>query len=160
MAVGCLDILFFGGLSWLFEKSHQAKNKELDQVEIGTNTWMGMSGKTRYNRRYLGPIQTKTFLSTSKLMASKVMEYESILNKQLVGKHDPSSYQKDNDVSQLIVLNKKIIQYMRKIDRRESLRCYAEWKIDHPKSFLAYQQARDKAIELDSKLEEVKKLLL
>lgn len=158
MAGGCLDILFFGGLSWLFEKSNQAKNRELDRVEIEPHSWMGMSGKTRYNRRYLGPIKIKTFLSSSRLMASNVIEYEAMLNKLLVNNYEPAEFEKEYDLSQLIVLNKKILKYMRQIDRRETLQCYAEWKNNHTESYLAYQNARAKAIQLDKKLEEVQRL--
>lgn len=162
MAGGCLDILFFGGLSLLFEKMHQAKNKELDRVEIEAHTWAGMFGRTHYNRRYLGPIQIKTFLNTSKSIASKVLEYEAILNKLLVNRYDDSTFsniEKNNDVYQLSILNKRMIKYMEQIDRRERLRCYADWKDNNPESFSIYQKARTKIIELNAKLEDVKKQL-
>ncbi len=157
MAGGCLNILFLGTLSWLFEKSHQKKLREADHVEIKAHTWMGISGKTRYNRRYLGPIQIKTFLSTSNRMNSKVDDYEMILNKLL---YDSDNSENKNDYFlQLMELNKKIIKYIKQIDRRETLRCYTEWKNNHTESFLAYQEARKKAIRLDSKLEDVKNKL-
>lgn len=159
MATGCLDIIFFGALSWLFENLNKAKNKKLDRVEIQPHTWIGMSGKTRYNTRYLGPIQVKTFLSTSKKMVSKVKEYETVLNELISDQSEYYDIKKQNKILHLIELNKNILKYMRQIDRREALRCYAEWKDDYSDSFLAYQYARTKAIELDSKLLEIKENL-
>ena len=157
MVTGCLDLLFLGTLSWLFEKSHQKKIKEQDRVEIDTHTWMGMSGKTRYNRRYLGPIEIKTFLSTSRKMVKAVDEYESTLNNLLSDYVDYQDFEKNNDIYKLLDLFKNVSRYMRQIDRRQTLRCYSEWRNDHSESFSAYQNARSRAINLDSKLEDAKR---
>ena len=39
-----------------------------------------------------------------------------------------------------------IVKYMNQIDRRQTLRCYNEWKNEHPNSFSAYQEAKSIAI--------------
>ena len=75
------DILFFGTLAWLFRNVEKSTNKKLDRVEIEPHTWIGMSGKTRYNTRYLGPIKIKTFINTSKKMVIQVNEYENLINR-------------------------------------------------------------------------------
>ena len=167
MAGGCLNILTMGILSWLFEIADKKKKKKNDRVEIETHTWMGMSGKTRYNRQFLGPIKIKTFLSTSRQMVKVTEKYKLVLknldervdervDERIDERIDERVDDPDYDIFEGGELPRKLTRYMRQINRRESLQCYAEWKNGHPESFAAYQRAQTEALNLNSKIERIK----
>ena len=140
------DILFFGTLAWLFRNVEKSTNKKLDRVEIEPHTWIGMSGKTRYNTRYLGPIKIKTFINTSKKMVIQVNEYENLINRLSNDNEKFKDVEKQTYYFQLFDHFNNIVKYMNQIDRRQTLRCYNEWKNEHPNSFSAYQEAKSIAI--------------
>ena len=121
-----------------------------DRVEIESHEWLGMSGKTRINRRYLEPIKQETFLRTSRMMVKTVDEYDFFLDNLLPeGKEcELESFEENFMVEKLLELHQKVYKYMRQIDRRESLRCYNEWRVNQPESFSAYQRARTKVMKL------------
>lgn len=153
------DILFFGTLAWLFRNVEKSTNKKLDRVEIEPHTWIGMSGKTRYNTRYLGPIKIKTFINTSKKMVIQVNEYENLINRLSNDNEKFKDVEKQTYYFQLFDHFNNIVKYMNQIDRRQTLHCYNEWKNEHPNSFSAYQEAKSIAIDLDSKFADIQKKL-
>ncbi len=128
-----------------------------DRVELPPHVWQGNTLKPHYNRRFLGPRKIKTFLRSSRLMAKTVEKYAHLID-NIDSKYETKQWEFTVHCSEFIAiypLQEKIRKYMRQIDRRSSLRCYQEWKNDHPKSFEAYHSARNRAFTIDKKLQSI-----
>ena len=88
-----------------------------DRVELPPHIWQGNTLKPHYNRRFLGPIKIKTFLSTSKRMDETVDQYSLIVThlEELDSAGRPGII--DSTIERRVSpFLDKIAKYMRQID--------------------------------------------